>query len=646
MPSLFSGVTGLQNHQTKMDIIGNNIANVNTVGFKKSRVNFSDMMSNKKSSAQSPVDGGTGGVNPIQVGLGSKISSINKIFTPGASQSTGRNSDLKINGEGMFILGDGRVDYYTKAGDFGLDALGHLVGSNGMHVQGWQATKKADGTTEIEAGAKVGPINIQLGDTLPAKATTRTEYSGNLNASGGLENLRINVDADGTGGNDEKVDVDIAFDYDALNDRWNWTASNPDANSTITIEGSGYFDLYSDGTIKESHTNNSIKNTAGGGTVLLDVPTTGMIRFKEKSNAGNSVTSQFTKNVTVTSNKIYDSTGKQHTLSMEYTKSDENIWSWEASNPEGLPVTNGTGFITFDAYGQIGGDYMFATTSSTDLTKFGTILDAEGTAKNSYPTTTDLGVSFDTSDKLMYYIPDGLKNSNGQYIDTSGAVLTDQTDATLRVFGDSASPYSITETGIVKYRGSLYDSAITLSAKPEEGEIMNKSHFGSFSFDPANEGGGLPPDEGAAKIILQPDFNNVTQFAEDYGITLKSQDGYGMGELENFTFSETGDIIGEYSNNEKQILGRIAIAKFFNNGGLESAGDSLFLKTSNSGEAQILQPGSGGLGTIESGSLEMSNVDLAKEFTEMIIAQRGFQANSKTISTADQLLQELINLKR
>ncbi len=641
MISLFAGVTGLRNHQTKMDVIGNNIANVNTVGFKRSTVNFAEILSQTVSNAKAPDDNnGLGGTNPVQIGLGVKVASIDTVFTTGADQTTGRDSDISIGGDGMFMLDDGNNSYYSRAGNFGLDANGYLVASNGMKVQGWQATKKADGTTEIGAGTPISGIDIKLGETLPAKATSRVAYSGNLDANGGLEKLRITVDTDGNGTGTSKIDSEISFKYDAATDRWNWQVEGVDKSYTglgtpPKVSGNGYFSLYGDGTIKESVTINSIKNDSNG-TILLEVPTTGPITFKEKINPGNSVTSNYTTNTVVTSNQIYDSLGKQRTISLEYTKIDENIWRWETGESSGLDVKNGVGFLVFDAFGQIAGNHMFAQTSETDSTKFGQLEDADGNMIDSFPSATELGIAVDTSLKVSY-----LQEGEDPAANTS--------------------PYTVDGRGIIRYRGAqdlngngipdadVYGNPIqevTLQAMPEEGQIMNKSYAGSFSFDPAGEGGALPPDEGAATVKIQPDFNDVTQFSSPYGVKFAEQNGYGMGELENFKFTDNGDIMGEYSNGYKQVLGRIAVAKFFNPAGLQKVGGSLYMRTSNSGEAQVIRPGTSGAGKLSPGRLEMSNVDLALEFTEMIIAQRGFQASSKTIATADQLLQELINLKR
>ncbi|HOL55647.1 MAG TPA: flagellar hook protein FlgE [bacterium] len=156
----------------------------------------------------------------------------------------------------------------------------------------------------------------------------------------------------------------------------------------------------------------------------------------------------------------------------------------------------------------------------------------------------------------------------------------------------------------------------------------------------------ITPTNGAAQLNITPDFSNMTQLGGDTSISISYQDGYPMGSLTDFTVSETGVITGIYSNGLNQVLGQIALANFGNPGGLTRVGYNLFEVSVNSGEALIGYPGSGGRGNLYVGALEMSNVDLASEFTNMIITQRGFQANSRIITTSDEMLQELVNLKR
>lgn len=639
MGSMFAGVSGLKAHQVKMDVIGNNISNVNTVGFKKSTVNFAEAYAKTIQGASAPQDG-LGGKNPLQVGLGTKVSSINTVFSQGNQQTTGRDTDLRIDGDGFFVVSDGANTFYTRAGNFELDGEGKIVTSGGLKVQGWQASKRGDGTTEISAGTPITDLNVKLGEILPAKATSLVSYTGNLDQHGGLENLRMTVDADGSGAGTEMIDLDIVFKFDPNTERWNWTAEGPDEWG---IQGSGSFTLDS-GIIDQTFDVQDITNKDG--TLLVRSPIPGEIVFTEVKDTTNTAEAQYATNVFVTSNDVYDSLGESHTLKMSYTKLDENLWEWQAETAGGLAVTNGKGFLAFDAYGQIAGNYVAADitldlTTPEDLTlaTLNTIINGDGDVINSYPSSEDLGVAWDTSVMGNYYI----LNEDGTFT------------------GDITSPYTIDTRGIVQYRGAIDSDGdniadqdaqgnpiqlITVVNQPETDEIMNKGYSGTFSFDPAAEGGAVPANEGANKVKILPNFNGITQFASAYTATFESQDGYSMGELESFKINDNGDIMGYYSNNYKQVVGRIAISTFFNPGGLEKKGSSLYTKTPNSGESILMEPGTGGTGLVISESLEMSNVDLAEEFTEMIIAQRGFQANSKTITTADQLLQDLINLKR
>jgi flagellar hook protein FlgE len=179
MRSLYAGVSGLQNHQTRMDVLGNNIANVNTTGFKRGRVNFHDMISQTLQGAARPTER-IGGVNPMQVGLGMQIAAIDTIFTQGSLQTTGVKTDLAIQGEGFFILREGEVYHYTRAGAFGLDANGSLVNpANGMRVQGWPAVTEG-AETFINTTATPGDLTIQVGQKDEARATSVVFAASNL----------------------------------------------------------------------------------------------------------------------------------------------------------------------------------------------------------------------------------------------------------------------------------------------------------------------------------------------------------------------------------------------------------------------------------------------------------------------------------
>ena len=183
MRSLFSGVSGLKSHQTRMDVIGNNIANVNTIGFKSSRVTFADTLYQTQTGAAAPTDT-VGGTNPKQIGLGVGVASIDLLFNDASTQSTGKNTDLALSGNGLFVVSrdkDGKDKYYTRAGNFSFDAdYNYVVPGSGYHVVGWNA----DDSGSIDT--KSTPTGVKIKDTMRsmgAKATTLISYKGNMNSS-------------------------------------------------------------------------------------------------------------------------------------------------------------------------------------------------------------------------------------------------------------------------------------------------------------------------------------------------------------------------------------------------------------------------------------------------------------------------------
>lgn len=403
MRSLFSGVSGLKNHQTQMDVIGNNIANVNTVAFKASRVTFEDILSQTLEGARSPVAGGTGGVNPTQIGLGMTISSVDTIFTAGSLQTTDNPTDLAIQGDGFFVVSDGNRTYYTRDGSFSMSADGALVTSGGYRVQGWLA----DSDGKIDTTQALQNVVIPVGTQMKPKATENIFFEGNLDAN--------------------------------FADATTWT----------------------------------------------------------------------------TNTQVYDSLGNAHNLVVVFTKNGENTWNWEATL-DGTQ-SGGTGTLTF------------------------------GT--------------------------DGLVSTGGT---------------------------------------------------------------GSLAFT-------IP---GANALNITVDFSRMTQFGGTPTAYVNLQDGYEAGSLETVSVDSSGIITGIFTNGQSKALGQVALATFPNPAGLTKMGGNLYQISNNSGAPNIGAANSGGRGSIAVGALEMSNVDLAQEFTNMIITQRGFQANSRVITTSDEMLQDLINIKR
>jgi flagellar hook protein FlgE len=415
MRSLFSGVSGLKNHQVRMDVIGNNIANVNTVGFKAGRVTFKEGFAQLLQGASAP-QGGQGGTNAMQVGLGMQVGSVDTLFTQGNLETTGQTTDLAVQGDSFFVVKKGGQSYFTRAGNFQLDSDGRMVsGTNGFRVQGRMAV---DGTI-VDS---LGDIVLPVGQKSPAAATSAASLGGNLDAA---------------------------------------ATTGTEVNTSITV---------------------------------------------------------------------YDSQGNTHDLPVIMTKTaTANEWSWAVDTTDltaaGITVTGGTGTLTFDAAGRL---------------------------------------------------------------DTS-----------------------------------VTDPQITLTAAGGE--------FDPIVIDLGLGGGAL---------------GGLTQFAGSTTAALQDQNGYTWGTLQSFSIDRTGTISGAFSNGMNMTLGQIAMADFNNPGGLMRSGDNMYSASPNSGEPTVIYASENSASSIASGALEMSNVDLTQEFTNMIIAQRGFQANSKVITSTDEMLQEIVNLKR
>lgn len=262
--SLFTGISGLTNHQTRMDVVGNNIANVNTTGFKASRTNFQDLMSQTLQGA-SPATGGRGGTNPQQIGLGVNIATITNVFSQGASQSTGVMTDLSLQGDGFFILNDGSSDIYTRDGSFGLDEVGNLVEpANGLLVQGWTAVGGVIDTTQ-----PTGNINIPIAAEMSAQATTSADFIGNLDSTqpNGYTYANTFIVYDSLGDNHS---VNITYTKTGVN-AWDWQASGTGIVA-VGLVNQGALTFNPDGSVNTATGGLSITTTNGSVTPLAVAP--------------------------------------------------------------------------------------------------------------------------------------------------------------------------------------------------------------------------------------------------------------------------------------------------------------------------------------------------------------------------------------
>jgi flagellar hook protein FlgE len=428
--SMFAGVSGLRSHQAYMDIVGNNIANVNTTGYKSSSALFEDLLSQSLRGAGAPTDATAGGTNPAQVGLGVRLSSVQMNFAQGASQLTGRATDFAIQGDGLFVVDQGGTRGYMRAGSFSLDGLGQLVTPEGGFVQGWQADVQGN----VNTNSAVGLLRIPVGQTISPVMTNTVSLGGNL-------------------------------------------PSNTTVGDTINVS-----------------------------------PT------------------------------IYNALGTKVSIRVEFTKVADTA---PAVGPPAVAGSVNWQVRTYDA------------------------------ANN---------------------------------------VIAGPSNLTFDLGGERTS-------------GNLTLTQAQLNAIA-----------GTSGTWPA---GGVTLDMGAST-----DSDRITGAANLNSVGFLSQDGSGIGSLVSFSVSDDGLISGVFSNGRTQPLGQLALAVFANPSGLEKAGNSLYRSTVNSGEPQIGVAKSGGRGSLAGGTLEMSNVDLAAEFTNLIVAQRGFQANSRIITASDEILQDLVNLKR
>jgi flagellar hook protein FlgE len=577
LQAMFAGVSGLQAHQTRMSTIGNNIANVNTVGFKANRVNFQDQLSQLLKSATAPTTGGVGGQNAVQIGLGVEVGAVTTLQTQGNLQSTGKQSDFSIQGSGFFMVTNGKDVQFTRDGSFDLDSSGALVNTaTGQRLLGYQADALGNIDTTVPVTSE-SQLRVPVGTLLDAKQTTKIGLLGNLNAAAALYSTKIdftgNLDSGATSGTVEKM----ATAYDQLGNAHavKITFSNP---------------------------TNAVGPTPpapAGATRAWDVK------------------------VEVDGVPTYDSTsGKSRIYQVG--------GSWEFADTStgallggAIQLNGGSGSNQSAQIPGSGGAAAF----SVDL-NMGALTDNAAASSISATTDGQTGASPTWGTAMQVYDSLGVPHLitfkyTRQQLGTSplpGATSRWDWTATVdgQVVGSSAS------TG----NSPLYFNAL--------GKMI---------------GGGaqtltIAPTNGSVSPFTITMVNTIGQLASDSSVAGDGQDGYPTGTLQSFSVGGDGIINGLFTSGQTRMLGQLALGMFSNPGGLEKIGNNTFKETPNSGAVQVGVPNKNGRGKISPGFLEMSNVDIAQEFTQIIITQRGYQANTRIISTVDELLQDVISLKR
>ncbi|XGQ69790.1 flagellar hook protein FlgE [Campylobacter hepaticus] len=841
MRSLWSGVSGLQGHQVAMDVEGNNIANVNTTGFKYSRADFGTMFSQTVKIATAPTDG-RGGQNPLQIGLGTSVNSTTRIHSQGSVQTTDKNTDVAINGDGFFIVSDdgGLTNYLTRSGDFKLDAYGNFVNNAGFVVQGWNINW--DDQT-IDSSRSPQNIFIDPGMHIPAAKSTEVAIKANLNSGLNIGTSSRNLYAlDSVHGYNVKQskaedenDPGTTQFYTTSKNSVEVTEKGVDAGSLFNAKGQGlnlrdgqgiwvsFADAKfttKDGTVFDENDKKQQNDVIFWGTkdiaVKLDItlngvkiqndnihsldeaiayintftaPTdtrdgTGVRAVKKADGSGiefindnSNGTTDNMKNIDLTVN-TGNQAGEKNTINYDtntgifsvnnLTTANTNT-NWITDNGNRVTIITAHKYIYSSnpidiglMYNPDGGpnfkpnadktkrpddpasanywDAMKGGLLNTNLRTFRTTedlrellqrdarygVDYNGSGKFDVANDVNQGVKVVVNESGHFAISNAKENSqipagafvtNGNqannlisvgpknmnfnitaYTNKEGTVS--KNDAFTAIFkawdGPLVTGASIKESEQLKLSAfsaglEIYDSLGTkhtlevqfvkqsttqdggnewqmIIRVPEPAEINatgegpNNIVVGTARFN--NDGSlasyspktiSFSPNNGAApnqqiKLSFGTSGSNDGLVSSNSASTLTGQatDGYPSGNLkpDAIRVDDKGNILGEFTNGKTFAVAKIAMASVANNSGLEEIGGNLFKVTANSGNIVVGEAGTGGRGEMKTAALEMSNVDLSRSLTQLIIVQRGYQANSKTISTSDQMLQTLIQLKQ
>ncbi|HOD65184.1 MAG TPA: flagellar hook-basal body complex protein [candidate division Zixibacteria bacterium] len=645
MASLYAGVSGLKNHQVKMNVIGNNIANINTVGFKTSRVNFQEALVQTFKGAGRP-SAITGGTNPVQLGLGMEVASIDNLFQQGGLETTGQILDLAIQGSGFFILGDANGNrFYTRAGAFGLDSQATLVDpSNGLYVLG----RMADNTGQIPSLATTGPIRLPFGQQDPANATEEIWLSANLDASASDANAALvesgdsnvllvsGTALDGVGGTHR---VSITGDQAIADTVTSATAGMTGAQTlgALGVTDFSDFSLTIDGARTET-----ISGLSATTTVEELIASLNQI-------AGVSASLDGSGAITIMRTRAGD-------------HATYNIVSSPAGAGDVLNTIFGAG---------LGATVATSGGADTTLVATDTFTPLQGSGTAGGPFVTQLGLVVDERTGLVTGLSGlgdggveitagqagiGATNGNDLVIDTESTTHT----ASITVFDSQGGRHTLS---IEFFRSALTNrwewSVATLGTETVltggSGYVQFNpdGSLNSFAYNGGNEAITINPNNGAEnmEVVVNPgtafSFDGLTGFASGtHTASIVRQDGYGVGILEKIAIDKAGNISGIFNNGVTRLLAQVMLSDFFNQSGLRKAGKSMYQESANSGSAVEGVAGQTISGQIFSGALESSAVDIAQEFTGMITAQRGFQANARVITTSDNMLDELVNIKR
>ncbi len=575
LSSLFAGVSGLNANGTALSVIGNNIANLSTVGFKSSKASFADLIS-------SSISGGSGA---IQTGIGVALTSVQGNFSQGSLATSTNVLDLAIDGNGFFIVEDAQGGtFYSRAGLFRLDKNNNVVDPTGFKLQGFLAD-----TTGTITGT-IGDISLPTTTASP-RATTTAFVAANLNSSTTQTGVSANV----------------------VGSAASTTTTAAGNNSfTINLNGDGAQTVTVANGLTGSALATAIQNAVRALTPADPFKSAAYSGFTATVNSANVFT--FRSGITGTTNNASSSTG---TVVVAANGADTL-----AAN---LNMTAGTSTT--------GTDFQLANPSATsDFTTSITTFDSLG---NSHLLTT-------------YFTKIGDNTWNYNVVASTSDVVTanyhsSNIDTTLGIVRVGSGTLTFATNGTLDRESVVtrYDTgtaAGTQGTTPGELQI----DFNGATADQLivmNFGSSVTTDGGSG-------LDGTTQFGSNSALVQQTQDGFAAGALQAFSVDTNGIINGRFSNGQLRALAQVVLARFPDPIGLTRTGKNTFAQSGNSGQPVTGTPDSAGLGRVLSNSLELSNVDLGESFIDMIAAQRGFQANSRVITTSDEILQELVNLKR
>lgn len=562
MPNtLLTGVSGLSAHQRMIDVVGHNLANLNTAGYKSRRAAFADVFYETIRSGSGGVTQGgvgtVGGANPAQLGNGSKLASIAVNHSQGELDVTGAAYDMALDGEGFFVVKSENGPLYTRAGAFGVDNEGFLVDT----ATGYRVQRHGIAGEGVDSGPRFqnagsSSIRIPEGASVQGQATSRITLRGNFSPAANAQKTEL-LSSDGvlkTGGgaNDATVtdllnDLDIVTNGFQVGDSITISGFNHDGsdlNATVNVDNTTTIASFLSQLSAALPDATASLGTDGKMQIVADEPgasklevefavgsgSTGIASLNDTPFSLIALVNGAEADVFPASLEIYDSQGTAHSVGIEMRKAEDNSWEMHATiaAEEGTMIDNVITGITFNADGSF----------------------------------------------------DGVKGTgiNGRALEVQfvGA------DAPQRVEIDFGESGSLTGVGSI------------------EGDTI------------------------------------LTSF----------HDGLPTGVLNDVAIDESGLIEGVASNGRRVVLAQLAIATFQNQNGMTGEGNNMFRGTPASGAAELGAARTGGRGGVITGQLESSNVDIAVEFTRLIIAQRGFSANARTITVADEILEELTNIVR